>query len=151
MQTFRNFIGKNALYLALVQAIVAFLGSMYFSDVMLLKPCVLCWYQRIAMFPLAIGLATGIVLRDKNTHYFVLWPALIGWCISAFHVLLYYKIIPDTLAPCEAGVSCTTRYFEIFGFITIPFLAFTAFSVIIVLMLERKKFIEREAAKGIQA
>ncbi len=143
MQKIRNFIGEYALYLALVQAIVATLGSMYFSDVMLLKPCLLCWYQRIAMFPLAIALITGILTKDKNTHLFVLWPALIGWTISTFHILLYYKIIPDTLAPCEAGVSCTTRYFELFGFVTIPFLAFTAFSVIILLMLERKKYLER--------
>ncbi len=139
MQKIKQFIIRNALILALIQAIVAFLGSMYFSDVMLLKPCILCWYQRIAMFPLFIALTIGIIKRDQNTWLFVLAPALIGWVISIYHNLLYYKIVPDTLAPCETGVSCTTRYIEWFGFITIPFLAFTAFSVIIVMMLVERR------------
>ncbi|MCF7865606.1 MAG: disulfide bond formation protein B [Candidatus Pacebacteria bacterium] len=143
--TLKQFIINNALYLALIQAIVAFLGSMFFSDVMLLKPCVLCWYQRIAMFPLFITLIIGIIRKNKDTWLFVITPAIIGWVISIYHVLLYYKIIPDDLAPCSTGVSCTTRYFELFGFITIPFLAFTAFSVIISLMLVERRRVARLA------
>ncbi|MBP9819082.1 MAG: disulfide bond formation protein B, partial [Candidatus Pacebacteria bacterium] len=98
MQHIKQFIITNALYLALIQAIVAFLGSMYFSDIMLLKPCVLCWYQRIAMFPLILALIIGILQKNKDTWLFVITPALIGWTISIYHVLLYYKIIPDDLA-----------------------------------------------------
>jgi disulfide bond formation protein DsbB len=143
MQKLKQFIISNALYLALIQAIVAFLGSMFFSNIMMLPPCILCWYQRIAMFPLFITLIIGILRRDKNTWLFVISPALIGWTISIYHVLLYYKIIPDELAPCSTGVSCTTRYFELFGFITIPFLAFTAFSIIIALMLVERRRVSR--------
>jgi disulfide bond formation protein DsbB len=139
LQNIKQFIINNALYLALIQAIVAFLGSMYISDIMLLKPCILCWYQRIAMFPLFLTLAIGILRKNKDTWLFVITPAIIGWTISIYHVLLYYKIIPDDLSPCSTGVSCTTRYFEIFGFITIPFMAFTAFSVIIALMLVERR------------
>ncbi len=149
MQHIKQFIITNALYLALIQAIVAFLGSMYFSDIMLLKPCVLCWYQRIAMFPLILALIIGILRKNKDTWLFVITPALIGWTISIYHVLLYYKIIPDDLAPCSTGVSCTTRYFEIFGFITIPFLAFTAFSVIIALMLVERRRVTTEERSSI--
>lgn len=145
MQKLKQFIINNALYLALIQAIVAFLGSMYFSNVMMLPPCVLCWYQRIAMFPLFITLIIGILRKDRNTWLFVMSPALIGWTISIYHVLLYYKIIPDELAPCSTGVSCTTRYFEIFGFITIPFLAFSAFSIIIALMLVERRRVSQLA------
>lgn len=142
MNSLKQFIIQNALYLALIQAIVAFLGSMYISNIMLLPPCVLCWYQRIAMFPLFITLIIGILRKNKDTWLLVLAPALIGWTISIYHILLYYKIIPDDLAPCSTGVSCTTRYFELLGFITIPFMAFTAFSVIIGLMLvERRRVI----------
>lgn len=145
MNSIKQFIIQNALYLALIQAIVAFLGSMYISNIMLLPPCVLCWYQRIAMFPLFITLIIGILRKNKDTWLLVLAPALIGWTISIYHILLYYKIIPDDLAPCSTGVSCTTRYFELLGFITIPFMAFTAFSVIIVLMLvERRRVIALE-------
>ena len=139
----KNFIIKNALYLALIQAIVAVLGSLYFSNVLMLPPCVLCWYQRIAMFPLFITLIVGILTKDKNTHLFVLPPAIFGWIIALYHCLLYYKIIPDTLAPCSTGVSCTTRFVEYFGFITIPLLSFVAFTVIISLMVARLKTEEK--------
>lgn len=118
--SFKTFFLKNALYLALIQAIVALLGSLYFSNVLMYPPCVLCWYQRIAMFPLFITLIVGILTKDRNIHLFVLPPAIIGWMIALFHCLLYYKIIPDTLAPCSTQVSCTTKYVEYLGFITIP-------------------------------
>ena len=136
----KKFIIQNALYFALIQAIVAVLGSLYFSNILMLPPCVLCWYQRIAMFPLFITLIVGILTKDKNTHLFVLPPAIFGWLVALYHCLLYYKIIPDTLAPCSTGVSCTTKFVEYFGFITIPLLAFTAFTVIITCMVIRLLF-----------
>ncbi len=144
-QSFRDKIGSKALYIGLIQAIVAFLGSMTFSDILMYKPCTLCWYQRITMFPLAILLIVGIVRRDKGVHTYVLPLAIIGWVISLYHNLLYYKIIPDTLAPCSLGVSCTTKYVEYFGFVTIPLLAFVAFSVIIMAMCEHMRFIKTQA------
>ncbi len=136
----RNWIGKNALYLAFIQALVAFSGSMYFSNIAGYPPCTLCWWQRIFFFPLGITLIVGILRRDKNVYHYILPPAFIGWAIAIYHNLLYYKIIPDTLAPCTTGVSCTTKFIEFFGFVTIPFLSFMAFSVIIILMFEYKRF-----------
>lgn len=140
--SFKTFFLKNALYLALIQAIVALLGSLYFSNVLMYPPCVLCWYQRIAMFPLFITLIVGILTKDRNIHLFVLPPAIIGWMIALFHCLLYYKIIPDTLAPCSTQVSCTTKYVEYLGFITIPLLSFPAFSIIILLMFVQARKIK---------
>jgi disulfide bond formation protein DsbB len=132
---------KYILYLAFVQAWVATLGSLFFSEVMHWTPCVLCWYQRICMYPLALILGVGIVRKDKNVFTYVLPLSIIGWVIALYHNLLYYNIIPHSLAPCTAGVSCTTKYFAWFGFITIPLLSFTAFTVITILMLffRRKK------------
>ncbi len=120
----------NILYTALAQAIVAMLGSLYFSEVMKLPPCILCWYQRIVMYPLVVVLAVGIIRRNKDIALYVLPLSLVGLGISIYHNLLYWKIIPENLAPCVAGISCTTKFFEWFGFITIPFLALVAFVVI---------------------
>jgi len=141
--SFWAFMERNALYLALIQAIVATLGSLYFSNVLMYPPCVLCWYQRICMFPLFIALIVGILNKDKYTHSFILPPALIGWVIAFYHNLLYYKIIPDDLAPCSTGVSCTTKFIEYFGFVTIPFLSFTAFTVILFLMIVRRNAVNK--------
>lgn len=125
-----NKLQTNILYIALAQAIIATLGSLYFSEVMNLPPCVLCWYQRIAMYPLVVILSVGIIRKNRDIALYVLPVSLIGLVISIYHNLLYWKIIPESIAPCMAGISCTTKFFEWFGFITIPFLALTAFVVI---------------------
>lgn len=120
----------NILYIALAQSIIAMLGSLYFSEVMNLPPCVLCWYQRIALYPLVVILIVGILRKNRDIAMYVLPLSLTGLAISIYHNLLYWGIIPESIAPCMAGVSCTTKFFEWFGFITIPFLGLIAFIVI---------------------
>jgi disulfide bond formation protein DsbB len=98
--------------------------------VMDLPPCVLCWYQRIAMYPLVIVIGIGIAARDRRWKMYALPLALIGLGISVYHNLLYYNIIPESLAPCTQGISCTSRQIEWLGFVTIPLMALTAFIII---------------------
>src|SRR5579884_1100964 len=118
------------LYLALIQAIVATSGSLYFSEIAHFPPCVLCWYQRVCMYPQVVLFFVGILKKDKWLPYYVLPLSIVGLCISIYHNLLYYKIIPEALAPCVNGVSCTTKFIEWFGFVTIPFLSMCAFIII---------------------
>lgn len=119
---------KTALpYLAWIIALIATVGSLFFSEVMLLPPCVLCWYQRIAMYPLIIIIGSGIVMRDKRMRNYALPLCLIGLAVSIYHNLLYYRILPENIAPCTKGISCTSRQIEWFGFITIPLMALVAF------------------------
>ena len=118
------------LYVAWFQAAVATAGSLFLSDVMMLPPCVLCWYQRIAMYPLSILLAVGIVRRDLGVRLYALPLAAIGLVIAIYHNLLYYDVIPESIMPCTSGVSCTSRQIELLGFITIPLLSLTAFFVV---------------------
>lgn len=122
-----TFIKNNLLNFALLQAILATAGSLIFSEILKFPPCVLCWYQRIFMYPLVLILAVGILKKDKNTSYFVLPLSLTGLVIAIYHNLLYYDIIPESIAPCTLGISCTTKFIEWFGFITIPFLSMMAF------------------------
>lgn len=129
----------NLVYLAWFQALIATLGSLFFSEIMQLTPCVLCWYQRITMYPLLLILTVGILLRDQRLRFYVLPLSLIGLAIAVYHNLLYYKVIPESIAPCTAGVSCTTRQIEWFGFITIPLMALTAFTIITFSMILYKR------------
>lgn len=126
---------KYLLYLSWVQALVATLGSLFFSEIWHLPPCTLCWYQRIFMYPLAILIAVGIVKKDKNLSDYALSLSIPGLVIAIYHNLLYYKILPESIAPCTAGVSCTTKFFAWFGFVTIPLLSLLAFAIITILML----------------
>jgi disulfide bond formation protein DsbB len=124
------------LYVAWFVALVATAGSIYFSEVMKLPPCVLCWYQRIAMYPLVWLLAVAIVKKSSITKTITLPFAGIGFAISAYHNLLYYKLIPESITPCTSGISCTSKQIEWFGFVTIPLLSFFAFSIILALLLK---------------
>jgi disulfide bond formation protein DsbB len=127
-------IGAASRYIALLAAWLATCGSLFFSEVLGWLPCVLCWYQRILMYPLAILIAIGILRRDDRLHLYVLPLSLFGACVSLYHYLL---IKTDWLPPptCVAGIPCTVEYLNLFGFVNIPFLALTAFLIIAFMMI----------------
>ena len=127
----RNFLA----YLAWVIALVATVGSLFFSEVMGLPPCVLCWYQRIAVYPLVLIIGAGIIMRDERMKYYALPLCLAGLAVSIYHNLLYYGAIPATLSPCSPGASCTERQIEWLGFITIPLMGLAAFTVLALCLL----------------
>lgn len=106
----------------------ASLGSLFFSEIMELPPCTLCWYQRIFMFPLPIILLMGLFPLDVKVVRYALPLALLG-CVSALHhTLLQLGVIPETLAPCAQGVSCSNEQIALFGFLSIPMLSLLAFA-----------------------
>lgn len=122
-------------YAAWFVALIATAGSLFFSEVMDLPPCILCWYQRIAMYPLVVIIAVGIATRDVRWKFYALPLSLIGLAIAIYHNLLYYHLIPESITPCKEGLSCTTVQIEWFGFITIPFMALTAFILVSLLTI----------------
>lgn len=126
---------NSLLYTSWTIALISSAGSLFFSEVMELPPCVLCWYQRIAMYPLVIVLGIGIIVNDRRVKYYSLPLALAGLAISVYHNLLYYGIIPESITPCTQGVSCTSRQIEWLGFITIPLMALTGFVMVSLCML----------------
>ncbi|MFC3605567.1 MULTISPECIES: disulfide oxidoreductase [Deinococcus] len=125
-------------YVAWLQAVVATTGSLYFSEVMHLPPCTLCWYQRLMMYPLVFVLLVSLLTQDTRLRAYSLPLSVTGLLIAAYHNLLYYGVIPEGLTQCAAGVSCTARQIEWLGFITIPLLSLTAFTVITLSLLLTK-------------
>ncbi len=109
---------------------------MYFSEIAHLPPCVLCWYQRILMYPLVLIIAVGILRKDKGLPFYVLPLSILGMGVALYQYLLQRGILPNSIAPCTLGVSCTTKYVEYFGFVTIPFLSLMAFGVITACMVK---------------
>lgn len=116
-------------------AFISVLGSLFFSEIMKFPPCVLCWYQRIAMYPLAIIFFVGVFSGGKESIKYSLPFVLLGWIISLFHNLLHYGIIPESASPCLEGVSCSQVYINWLGFITIPMLSFIAFTILLTLII----------------
>ena len=126
-------------------ALFATMGSLFFSEIMEFPPCVLCWYQRIAMYPLVAIFLVGSYVGAKETYYFSIPLVVTGWLIAVYHNLLHYEIVPESASPCREGVSCANVYIDWFGFITIPFMSFIVFTVLgtILFYLKRKNFYEK--------
>jgi len=122
------------LFFAWIIATIATLGSLFFSEVMDFIPCTLCWYQRIAMYPLVIIFLAGMMPFDKSVFKYAVPFIGLGWFFGLYHNLLHYGIIPASASPCVQGIPCSTKYIEWFGFITIPMLSFIAFSMIAILI-----------------
>ena len=108
-------------------ALVGTVGSLFFSEVMLYPPCVLCWYQRIALYPLVLIIGVGIATADRRVVKYALPLALAGLAIAVYHNLLYYGFVPESITPCTEGVPCNAVQIEMLGFITIPLMALGGF------------------------
>lgn len=121
-------------YLAWVVALVATAGSLYFSEVRFFVPCPLCWWQRIFMYPLVVVLGVGVFARDEGVWRYALPLSAIGMATAWYHYLI--QRVPELAPPgvCRGGVPCTVQYIDWFGFITIPFLAGVAFTMITLLL-----------------
>ena len=91
---------RISLFTAWLAALTATLGALFLGEVMGMTPCVLCWYQRIAMFPLVIVLGLGLFPLDTQSVRYALPLAVAGWCIALYHCLLYWGLVPKGLVPC---------------------------------------------------
>ncbi|MED4227189.1 disulfide oxidoreductase [Neobacillus cucumis] len=126
---------NKPLLLSWIAAIIATLGSLYFSEVMHFIPCTLCWYQRIFMYPLAIILGVAFYRNDQGIYRYVLPLSIIGMLISGYHTLLQKLPYLQQFEMCTTGVPCSKDYINWLGFITIPLLAFIAFTIITVCLV----------------
>ncbi|TFG88320.1 MAG: disulfide bond formation protein B [Gemmatimonadales bacterium] len=115
-------------------ALLAMAGSLYLSEIAHLLPCSLCWYQRIAMYPLVLVLGVGLVRGDPSVWRFALPLPVVGLIIAAYHVTIQWRPSLD-IGACSVGAPCSGRYLSIFGFVSIPVMAGSAFLLVIVLLL----------------
>ncbi|MCW1927423.1 disulfide formation protein C [Bhargavaea beijingensis] len=133
---------ENMLLAVWTVSLVATAGSLYFSEVRGYIPCELCWYQRILMYPMVVIGAVAIFRKDFRVAVYTLALSVIGGLISLYHYGIQKLPALQDSAPSCGQVSCTGAYINWMGFVTIPFLALTAFIIIAVLsllMLKRQK------------
>lgn len=118
---------------ALLTASVATAGSLYFSNVLMWEPCRLCWYQRIFMYPLVVILAVGTVFRKENVRDFVIPLSLMGLAISIYHYPIQLGAMSSP-GCSQFATSCSMTYTQMFGYVTVPMMAATAFITVLVLI-----------------
>ena len=122
-------------FIAWLVASVSTLSALFIGEVMGYTPCVLCWYQRICMFPLVLILAAGLFPFDRKVVRYALPLALAGWLLAVFHWAVASGLVPERATPCSQGVPCSVEQISWFGFLTLPLLSVLAFSAIIALLL----------------
>ncbi|RHW07189.1 disulfide oxidoreductase [Bacillus cereus] len=126
-------IRKYHISIAWTIATSAMLISLFFSEWMKLPPCDLCWYQRMAMYPLVLILGIGMYRKDPHVSTYAFPFACIGLLLSVYQITI--QTFPASeMKICSVGVSCTEDYLNLFGFISIPMLSFVGFLAIIVLL-----------------
>lgn len=131
-----------ALPLAAVVAVTCMAGSLYFSEVAHFVPCTLCWYQRIAMYPLAVILTIAAVRHDRSIRVYVVPLAGIGAAISLYHYIVEWFPEAET-GVCSTTIPCSVQWFDpVFGFVSLPFMALCGFVLIISLVTLRPQEID---------
>lgn len=128
-------VGDAGLWLGALVAVGATLGSLYFSEVANFAPCKLCWFQRIAMYPLAFVLVAAAIRRDRSVGWYVFPLAVVGAGIAGYHALIEWRPGLDSGVCGAFGPSCTDIWFREFGFVTLAFMALVGFLSIIVFTL----------------
>lgn len=128
-----EWIRKYHIAIAWTIATSAMLISLFFSEWMKLPPCDLCWYQRMAMYPLVLILGIGMCRKDSHVSTYAFPFACIGLMLSVYQITIQAFPISE-MKICSVGVSCTEDYLNLFGFISIPMLSFIGFLAIIILL-----------------
>ncbi len=138
---------QNSWYLLFFAWLIAISGtliSLFFSEILKLPVCSLCWYQRIALYPLAIMLPLALFPLDIKVIRYVTPLVILGWFIALFHVLVVAGVIPESAQPCVQGIPCSEIHFSLFGFVNIPVMSLVAFSLLWILLF----FIKQSAKHG---
>jgi len=120
------------LFLAWLLALLATAGALFLGEVMGKAPCVLCWYQRIAMFPLVLVLGVGLLSSDSRCVRYAVPLAGVGWAVAAYHLLVFWGVVSEALAPCGKGSSCADADVQVARVVPIPLLSLAAFTGILV-------------------
>lgn len=118
------------LFTAWILATSSTLISLFFSEMMQLPVCDLCWYQRIAMYPLVLILPLALFPYDPKGARYGGILVVIGWLTALFHVLLVEGLIPESIQPCVQGIPCSETHVNLLGILNIPMMSLLTFTLI---------------------
>ncbi len=135
-------------FIAWVFATCGTLISLFFSEIVQLPVCVLCWYQRIALYPLVLILPLGLFPFDIKVIRYVSPLVILGWFAALFHVLVAAGLVPESAQPCVQGIPCSETHFNLFGFLNIPVMSLLTFTFIAALLYFTKKIFSQSTTKA---
>ena len=134
--------GKHVVVLGLVVSGAAFLGSIFYSEVIGFEPCSLCWWQRVALFPIFIMFLSAVKGRDRSVFKYVLPLSIIGGVIAVYHSFAQWD---SSRTLCSGGVSCSKLYVFALGYVTIPTMAASIAALLILLWWANKIYVKENS------
>lgn len=142
---FATWVSKNSTWILKIIFVGAVIGSLIYSEIIGFAPCVLCWYQRIAIYPIAILLFTASLSKSALLRLQTLILASAGLAVALYHNFITW--FPGAAGTCGVGgPSCTVLYVFKLGYITIPMMSATVLLAGIVLTLLASRFPQQEIA-----
>jgi len=132
-------VGRWGLWAAFLLSSTGMVMAVYYSDILGVEPCSLCWWQRIFQFPLVVLFGMALYKREMSRFVidYSIVMSVIGGAFALYHHAL--QMFPNSLPCPSTGVSCAQRTIFEFGYITFPLMAFSLFAILIVLMLFVRK------------
>lgn len=140
----KKIIQQYGLLLAWLIALIALLSTLFAGEIMGWPVCPLCWYQRIALYPLVILLGMAAFKNDHGIIPYALPFPAIGFFFAVYQYL--EQMIPgfSPINFCKQGIACSTIHLKLLGFITIPFLSAIACAMIFVLLFLCSRFNQKK-------
>jgi disulfide bond formation protein DsbB len=120
-------------------SLFATLASIYFIEIQGNPAAALCWFERMLVFATLLVLSVGILRQDVNVKFYAAPLVAFGIPSALYQQLVHWGIVKIASATCSAGPVCTTKFFELFGFITQATLCLLAFVVVAVCLYKLKK------------
>jgi disulfide bond formation protein DsbB len=128
------YVRRFGLGVAAVLAVAALLLSLWYSEIVGLPVCVLCWLTRTMMYPLAIMLPIAAWRGDRALWPYILSLSMIGGVISGYQHLMQMGVVAGGFCHALSGnTDCAARYVYEFGYITMPMYGLTVFAAIALL------------------
>lgn len=128
---------KYAFYFAWLIALIGFVCSVYYGELLQIEPCRLCWYQRIALFPIALILGIALYWDDRAVFRYVIPLAFFGGLVALYQVLsIRFSVLQKTF---ECGKECAKPIFTLFGWFSMPDFSLLGFALILGLLFWGRK------------
>lgn len=134
---------KHALALGFIVSLIAVAGSLFYSNGVGFEPCYLCWWQRIALYPMLPLFLVAFLKKDRGVFKYILPLALVGLVLSTYHAYVQWGGNP--LIPCDATASCAKLYVYAYGYVTIPTMSLTIVAAMLLLYWANKTNENRHA------
>lgn len=131
------FLETRGLWIGLALVLGGIVSSLFYSEILGIAPCGLCWLQRVFLYPQAILFALAIWKKERAVADYSIALSIFGGAVALYQH--YLQMGGTNVLPCPAiataAADCSVRFLFEFGYITFPLMSFTVFAFLIIIML----------------